>query len=206
MMNAKRRSAGVAMLLCCMALLAPAATAAMSSANYAIPFSVLNNGVGPMSSTNFDLDSSLGEGVAGASSSGSGKKAAPGFVNQLYGTVYSCLLDVDENGVVDAPTDGLLILRTMFGLTGTSVTLGAIGPQAKRLTFAEVRPLIHTAALDLDGNGLTDPLTDGLMIVRALFGLTGSAVTNNAIGPNATRSNWTAIRNYLNASCGTTLQ
>ena len=203
---ARQVSAGVAMFLSCTMLLAPVTVAAMSSANFTIPFSVLNNGVGAMSSTNFDLDSSLGEGIAGASSSGSGKTSAPGFINQLFGTVYSCILDVDDSGVIDARTDGLLILRSMFGLTGSAVTSGAIGPQAKRLTFDEVRPLIHAAALDLDGNGQTDPLTDGLMLVRALFGLTGTAVTSNAIGPNATRSNWTAIRNYLNTSCGTTLQ
>lgn len=197
---------GAASLVCAVALLASATAAAMSSANYSIPFSVLNNGVGAMSSTNYDLDSSLGEGIAGASSTGSGKIVGPGFINQLYGTVYSCILDVDQNGFIDAPTDGMLILRTMFGLTGTAVTTSAIGAQAQRTTFAEVRPLIHTAALDLDGNGLTDPLTDGLMIVRALFGLTGNSVTNNAIGSNATRTNWTAIRNYLNTSCGTTFQ
>jgi hypothetical protein len=57
--------------------------------------------------------------------------------------------------------------------------------------------------LDLDGNGATDALTDGLLQMRALFGLTGAAVTNGALGTSPTRPNWTAIRNYLNANCGT---
>jgi len=58
--------------------------------------------------------------------------------------------------------------------------------------------------LDLDGNGgAPDPLTDGLLSLRAMFGLTGAAVTNGALGAAPTRPDWTAIRNYLNANCGT---
>ena len=59
--------------------------------------------------------------------------------------------------------------------------------------------------LDIDGNGLQDALTDGLMIIRALFGLTGTAVTSNAVGNNASRTTWTDIRAYLNANCGATI-
>ena len=60
-----------------------------------------------------------------------------------------------------------------------------------------------SCTLDVDGNGTQDALTDGLIILRALFGLTGSTVTNGAIGGNnATRSDWTAIRTYLNTNCG----
>ena len=58
-------------------------------------------------------------------------------------------------------------------------------------------------SMDLDGNGSIDPLTDGIMLMRAFFGLTGASVTNNAIGPGATRTTWPEIRVYLNANCGT---
>jgi len=58
-------------------------------------------------------------------------------------------------------------------------------------------------SLDVDGNNSIDALTDGLLILRAMFGLTGTAVTNSAVGGSATRSDWTSIRNYLNGSCGT---
>ncbi|MBK9608722.1 MAG: hypothetical protein IPO58_20650 [Betaproteobacteria bacterium] len=57
-------------------------------------------------------------------------------------------------------------------------------------------------SLDVDGNGAQDALSDGLMILRALFGLTGTAVTNNAVGSGAVRGDWTAIRGYLNGNCG----
>ena len=56
--------------------------------------------------------------------------------------------------------------------------------------------------LDLDGNGGLDALTDGLLLIRALFGLTGATATSNAIGAGASRPDWASIRNYLNANCG----
>jgi hypothetical protein len=59
--------------------------------------------------------------------------------------------------------------------------------------------------LDLDGNGHLDALSDGLLLIRALFGLTGTTATNSAIGGSATRPDWASVRNYLNAHCGTNL-
>ena len=59
--------------------------------------------------------------------------------------------------------------------------------------------------LDVDGNGVQDALTDGLLILRALFGLTGTSVTANAVGANAARSSWTDIKAYLNNNCGATI-
>ncbi|MBK8739582.1 MAG: hypothetical protein IPM02_08600 [Betaproteobacteria bacterium] len=59
--------------------------------------------------------------------------------------------------------------------------------------------------LDIDGNLTPDALTDGLMVIRALFGLTGTAVTNNAVGASPTRGTWSLIQSYLNTNCGTNL-
>ena len=58
-------------------------------------------------------------------------------------------------------------------------------------------------SFDVDGSGLTDALTDGLIILRALLGMTGSAVTNNAVALTATRTSWDDIRAYMNTNCGT---
>ena len=52
--------------------------------------------------------------------------------------------------------------------------------------------------LDIDGDCIVDPLTDGLLLARAMMGLTGTAVTNSAIGAGATRTSWAQIRLYLN--------
>ena len=59
--------------------------------------------------------------------------------------------------------------------------------------------------LDIDGDGKVDALTDGLMLLRILFGLTGAQVTNNAVSASATRPTWADIRAFLNANCGTNL-
>jgi hypothetical protein len=56
--------------------------------------------------------------------------------------------------------------------------------------------------LDVDGNGTVDALTDGLIIIRAMFGLTGTSVTNGAIAPGATRTTWAVVQAYLNGYCG----
>ena len=61
----------------------------------------------------------------------------------------------------------------------------------------------YGCTLDIDGNGGLDALTDGLMVIRALFGLTGTSVTNGAVGSSPTRGTWSVIQSYLNANCGT---
>jgi hypothetical protein len=58
--------------------------------------------------------------------------------------------------------------------------------------------------LDADGNGLLDALTDGLILIRAMFGLSGPAVTNGAVYPGAPRQQWSDISAFFNANCGTT--
>ena len=61
-----------------------------------------------------------------------------------------------------------------------------------------------TCTLDVDGNGSIDALTDGLIVVRAMLGFTGIAVTNGAVGGGTpTRATWNLIQPYLNTYCGT---
>jgi hypothetical protein len=62
--------------------------------------------------------------------------------------------------------------------------------QASRMTFdaIEMRMAEVLPALDVDLNGGTDALTDGLMILRYLFSLRGDTVTSDALGPNPQRT------------------
>ena len=53
------------------------------------------------------------------------------------------------------------------------------------------------AALDIDGNGTLDPLTDGLLVLRFLFGFTGATLTTGAVGAGCTRCDAAAIEPYL---------
>jgi hypothetical protein len=108
-------------------------------------------------------------------------------------------IDIDGNGNYDALTDGLLIVRYLFGLNGASLTGGAIGPGATRTTPIEIAQYLDSikAQLDVDGNGNEDALTDGLMLTRYLFGLRGSSLISGAIGAGATRTTAAEIEAYI---------
>ena len=108
-------------------------------------------------------------------------------------------LDIDANGTADALTDGLLIIRYLFGLTGTSLTNGALGGTATRTDPAAVKNFLDgkRLSLDIDGNGTTDALTDGLLIARYLFGRRGSALIAGAADPAGLRKTSADIEAYL---------
>ena len=64
--------------------------------------------------------------------------------------------------------------------------------------------LFTSCNLDIDGSGgAPNAVTDGLMLVRAMLGFTGTAVTNGAIFGTPPRNTWPLIRDYLNGNCGT---
>ena len=170
-----------------------------TSANFALPSSAVNNGVADMASPSFKLSSSLGDTVYQLRSTSAGFVLSPGFWNATVGVTQGCVLDVDGNNSISALTDGLMLLRAMLGLTGSAVTNGATASGAPRTTWAQIQPFVHLAALDIDGNGATSPASDGVMLLRAMFGLTGTAVTNGAVVGGRT---WAEIRAYLNTNCG----
>jgi hypothetical protein len=82
-------------------------------------------------------------------------------------------------------------------LVGTTYTTSVINANC---TVVVTFP---SSCLDVDGNGQFDALTDGLMLIRAMFGLTGTPVTNGAIGSGPSRTTWAQIRSFLNTACGT---
>lgn len=114
-------------------------------------------------------------------------------------SIYSSRLDIDENGSYDALTDGLLAIRYLFGLTGSALTAGAVGagaalndPLQVQQHLDDIKPL-----LDIDGNGQADALTDGLMLIRYLFGLRGDSLIGSTIGTGATRTTAAQIEGYI---------
>ena len=110
-------------------------------------------------------------------------------------------LDIDSNGEVDALTDGMLVLRYLFGLIdGEESEEDAIATNATRRKSEDILDFLSqssTAQLDYDGNNDADALTDGLLLIRHLFELSGNSLTENAIGDNATRSTSTTIVPYI---------
>lgn len=120
-----------------------------------------------------------------------------------------CDLDIDSDGATIATADALLIIRQLLGLSGSALTQNAVASTGSHAGSARVNSLVSAmrvnGTLDIDGNGVIETRTDGLLILRALLGFTGTAATNGALGTAPTRNNWAAIRSYLNGSCGMNL-
>ena len=99
----------------------------------------------------------------------------------------------------DALTDGLLIIRYLSGLTGTALTNGALGGTATQTDPAAIKTYLDgiRPSLDIDSNGTTDALTDGLLIMRYMFGLRGNSLIAGAVGTGATRTTAADIETYI---------
>jgi hypothetical protein len=80
-----------------------------------------------------------------------------------------------------ASTDGLLVLRYLSGYRGNALTQGAVSPSATRNTSQiETHLSGLMPQLDVDNDGTTSATSDGVMIVRRLLGLSGTALTAGA--------------------------
>jgi len=106
--------------------------------------------------------------------------------------------DFDKNGKADALTDGLLMLRHSFGLTGDALLSGAIATDSS-LAYSEVEQSLVTSMViaDIDNNGQVDALTDGLLLLRYLFGLTGETLIDGAVALDASRNTHSEIEQYI---------
>ena len=80
------------------------------------------------------------------------------------------------------------IARTATSLVGTNI------PQV------DAAAVVETCSMDVDGDGQALPTTDGLIIMRAMMGMTGTAVSSAATA-SASRTTWDSIRNYLKNVC-----
>jgi hypothetical protein len=123
------------------------------------------------------------------------------FVSESYNLeLQAASWDFDGNGQADALSDGLMMLRYCFGLRGENVTAIAMSPDSP-MTSDEVIAEIETAlaVADIDNDGEIRALTDGLMLLRYLFGLEGELITNQAVSPNANRTSNEEIQAYLEA-------
>ena len=121
----------------------------------------------------------------------------PGFLTTSFAdeTTEAGPLDIDGNGEYDALTDGLLLLRGMFGLTDTALISSALASDATYKTGADIAARINDLgdSIDIDGNGTADALTDGLVILRYLFGLRDDVLISDVVASNATLSDATDI-------------
>ena len=119
----------------------------------------------------------------------------------LAGTIPSGSLDIDGNGQYDALTDGLLLLRGMFGLDGSALVTGTLASDAAFTESVDIESRISTLGdlADIDGNGQIDALTDGLLTLRYLFGLEGDTLIAGVVASDATRTTAVDIEAHLKA-------
>jgi hypothetical protein len=110
-------------------------------------------------------------------------------------------LDVDGDGIAKPLTDGILIVRYLYGLSGPVLTANALGSGATRTDpnaiIAYLDKMKAAGLLDVDANGQDSALSDGVLITRYLFGLSGPALTASALGSGATRTDPSAIAAFL---------
>ncbi len=109
--------------------------------------------------------------------------------------------DIDESQAAQPLTDGLLVIRHLFGFSGSALTAGAVAGLAGRATSEDITAYLRgaDAELDIDGNGKSEPLTDGLLLIRYLFGFSGDALISGAIGSGAERNTSAAVEAYIKA-------
>jgi hypothetical protein len=120
--------------------------------------------------------------------------SADNYVMDIISTTW----DIDGNGKADALTDGLTLLKASFGLSGQSMIEGSIATDSN-MTLEEIEGSMDKAMTiaDIDDSGDVDALTDGLMVLRYLFGVEDSGLTEGAISTNAKREAHQSIVDHL---------
>jgi len=117
------------------------------------------------------------------------------------GTIPIASLDIDGNGQYDGLTDGLLVLRYMFGFTGEQLISGSLATDALYTSASLIEARIEGLGdrIDIDGDSQIDALTDGLLILRYLLDYHEAALIDNALSGNALRIDPEAIETYLDS-------
>ncbi len=111
-------------------------------------------------------------------------------------------LDLDADGHYDPLTDGLLAIRYLYDMYGDLLINGVVDTQdGMRKTAEEISTFIEAnqSALDVDGSGVADPGSDGMLILRYLFGFRGDALTQgDVVSGGASRTTAEDIGDYIN--------
>jgi hypothetical protein len=107
--------------------------------------------------------------------------------------------DVDGSSEAQPLTDGLLVIRYLFGFSGDSLTSGAVSGDANRDSSEAIAGYLTDAnsELDIDADGESKPLTDGLLLIRYLFGFSGDSLISGAIGSGAERDTAEEVEAYI---------
>ena len=117
----------------------------------------------------------------------------------LDGTPAFGSIDIDGNQKYDALTDGILILRSMFGISGETLIANASATDATFSSSEEIAQQFEALEplLDIDGDAEVSALTDGLLILRYLIELRGDALVSGIVNQEGSRTTAAEIEEYL---------
>lgn len=156
-----------------------ATLAATATSTLALTYTVLS---GPCIVTGSTLIATLsGSCVIAADQAGNATFASAAQQTQnVTINVGPALLDIDASGATtryDPTTDGMMVLRFLLGFSTNAVASGVTGASATR-SAAQIGAHLTSiqTLLDIDGDGTPRASTDGLLIMRYLLGLRGSAL------------------------------
>jgi hypothetical protein len=89
---------------------------------------------------------------------------------------------VDLDDVVKPLSDGLVVLRCLFGLNGPALVSGALGDGATPTGPDEIAGYlgcVRAAILDVDQSGSAAALSDGLLLMGYFFGFRDDALASS---------------------------
>jgi len=114
--------------------------------------------------------------------------------------IYRTTWDFDGNGQVDALTDGMLLVRYGFDLRDSMLVEGAVADNSS-LSHTEIQLNLDKAKdiADINGDGQVKALSDGLLLLRHLFGFDGNRLVKGAIYPQGSRQTPEDIATYINS-------
>jgi hypothetical protein len=79
----------------------------------------------------------------------------------------------------------------------TDVGVGVEGVDQTAVEQNTARVVLNTLDIDVDGDGASSPMTDGILIIRYLQGLRGDALVQGAVNPAGTRTTPQAVLDYI---------
>ena len=109
-----------------------------------------------------------------------------------------CTLDIDNNGVVHAFTDGLLLQRYLSGFRDDLLIEQSVSNDAARAAAGDIEEYIEACLIvfDIDGDGYTQG-ADGTLVLRYLLDFRGDVLIEDQLDASAYRKTAVDIEAYL---------
>lgn len=108
---------------------------------------------------------------------------ATGVALQLIGPLFSCVLDVDGNGIAEVSTDVVYVARHLLGLAPVPPAFRVLDPTIPPDTEIATNVTAAGSTLDVDANGAVDVATDIVYVARRLLGLSPVPPQFRALDP-----------------------